>query len=148
MRNDFVHFTDLSLALNEGAGIFRAITVAFCVIFGYIAAFLGGFDSMLIALVTMICADYLTGIVKAVYLKKLSSAIGYKGILKKVLMLIVVGVTVTLSQVLPAALPLREITIVFFICNEAVSVLENAGEIIPLPAKLKNVLNQLKNEKK
>ena len=68
------------------------------------------------------------------------------------LILIVVGAAVVLQSVLPENIPLREITIMFFICNEGISILENAAAIIPIPEKLKNVLLQLRgsseNEKK
>lgn len=115
-------------------------------ILGYISKFLGGFDSLLITLVVLIVVDYATGVIGAVYEKKLSSAIGYKGIIKKVLMILVVGVAVTLQRILPDGLPLREITILFFIANEGLSILENAAKIIPLPKKLKSVLLQLKEK--
>ncbi len=115
-------------------------------ILGYVTRFLGGFDSILITLITLIVIDYVTGVVAAVYEKKLSSAIGYRGIIKKVIMLLVVGLSVALQRVMPEALPLREITILFFIANEGLSVLENAAKVIPLPQKLKSVLLQLKDK--
>lgn len=113
---------------------------------GYVAKFLGGFDSLLVTLVILIATDYVTGVIGAIYEKKLSSSIGYKGIIKKVIMLLVVGVAVTLQRILPDALPLREMTILFFIANEGLSVLENAAKVIPLPQKLKSVLLQLKDK--
>lgn len=115
-------------------------------IFGYISKFLGGFDTLLVTLIILIVVDYVTGVIGAAYEKKLSSAIGYKGIIKKVIMLLVVGVAVTLQRILPQGLPLREMTILFFIANEGLSVLENAAKVIPLPKKLKNVLLQLKDK--
>lgn len=115
-------------------------------VFGYVTRFFGGFDSILITLITLIVIDYVTGVVAAVYEKKLSSSIGYRGIIKKVIMLLVVGLSVALQRVMPEALPLREITILFFIANEGLSVLENAAKVIPLPQKLKSVLLQLKDK--
>lgn len=115
-------------------------------ILGYVAKFLGGFDSLLITLIILIAIDYITGVIGAVYEKKLSSAIGYRGIIKKVLMVLIVGVAVTVQRILPEGLPLREMTILFFIANEGLSVLENAAKVIPLPQKLKSVLLQLKNK--
>lgn len=115
-------------------------------VFGYVAGFLGGFDSLLITLVILIAVDYVTGVIGAIYEKKLSSSVGYKGIIKKVLMILVVGVAVTLQRILPEGLPLREITILFFIANEGLSILENAAKVIPLPQKLKSVLLQLKEK--
>lgn len=115
-------------------------------VLGYVAKFLGGFDSLLVTLIILIVVDYVTGVIGAVYEKKLSSTIGYKGIIKKVIMILVVGVAVTLQRVMPEGLPLREITILFFIANEGLSVLENAAKVIPLPHKLKSVLLQLKEK--
>ena len=122
------------------------LTAVLAAVFGYVSKFLGGFDSLLITLVILIVTDYVTGVIGAVYEKKLSSSIGYRGIIKKVIMLLVVGVAVTLQRILPEALPLREITILFFIANEGLSVLENAAKVIPLPPKLKSVLLQLKDK--
>lgn len=116
------------------------------VIGGFLAAFLGGWDSLTAALATMLVIDYVTGVAKAIYLKKLSSEIGFKGIVKKALVLIIVGVAVTLQTLLPDSVPLREITIMFFICNEGLSILENAAVMIPLPQKLKEVLLQLRDK--
>lgn len=115
-------------------------------LFGYLSQFLGGFDSLLVTLIILIVLDYVTGVISAAYEKKLSSAIGYKGIIKKVIMVLVVGVAVTLQRILPEGVPLREITILFFVANEGLSVLENAAKIIPLPQKLKSVLLQLKDK--
>ncbi len=115
-------------------------------VFGYFTSFLGGFDTLLSTLLVLIAVDYLTGVICAAYEKKLSSEIGFKGICKKILMILIVGVAVTLQRILPQGVPLREITILFFICNEGLSVLENTARIIPLPQKLKDVLLQLKEE--
>ena len=122
------------------------VTAVLATVFGYITRFFGGFDSILITLITLIVLDYVTGVIAAIYEKKLSSAIGYKGIIKKALMLLVVGLSVSLQSVMPEAIPLREITILFFIANEGLSVLENAAKVIPLPKKLKAVLLQLKDK--
>ncbi len=115
-------------------------------ILGYVTKFLGGFDSLLVTLVILIAVDYVTGFIAAAYEKKLSSTVGYKGIIKKVIMILVVGVAVTLQRIMPEGLPLREITILFFVANEGLSILENAAKVIPLPQKLKSVLLQLKDK--
>ncbi|MBQ8572617.1 MAG: phage holin family protein [Ruminococcus sp.] len=122
------------------------LSAVLATIFGYVTKFLGGFDSLLVTLVILIAVDYVTGFIAAIYEKKLSSTIGYKGIIKKIIMILVVGVAVTLQRILPEALPLREITILFFVANEGLSVLENAAKVIPLPQKLKSVLLQLKDK--
>ncbi len=113
---------------------------------GFLVRFFGGFDTLMITLVTMIVIDYITGVIRAIYQKKLSSSIGYRGILKKTLCLMVVGLSVTLQNIMPEAVPLREITIIFFVANEGFSVLENAAGLIPLPSKLREVLLQLREE--
>ncbi len=113
---------------------------------GGLVKFLGGFDTMLITLVTMIVIDYVSGVIRAIYQKKLSSSIGYKGILKKALSMMIVGLSVSLQNILPEAIPLREVTILFFVTNEGFSILENAAGIIPLPRKLRDVLLQLREE--
>lgn len=122
------------------------VTAVLSALLGYLASFLGGFDSLMITLLILIVVDYITGVIGAVYEKKLSSSVGYKGIIKKVIMLLVVGVAVALQRILPQGLPLREMTILFFIANEGLSVFENAARVIPVPDKLKSVLLQLREK--
>lgn len=100
----------------------------------------------MITLITVMCLDYLTGVIKAICEKKLSSSVGFKGILKKVLILLIVGLTVSLERIMPAALPLRDMTVFFFVANEGFSILENTARFIPLPEKLKAVLAQLQDK--
>ena len=90
--------------------------------------------------------DYTTGIIKGLYLKELSSEVGFKGILKKITVLIVIGVSVALQKLIGGAVAVREIVIMFFICNEALSLLENAAVMVPIPDALKNVLLQLRDK--
>ncbi len=113
---------------------------------GFVAGFLGGMDSLLYTLVTLIVIDYITGVVRAVYNKELSSAVGFRGIMKKMLILLVVALSVSLQNVMPQSIPLREITVLFFVANEGISVLENASGIIPLPRKLRSVLAQIQEK--
>lgn len=122
------------------------VSAVLATFFGYIAKFLGGFDSLLVTLIILIVTDYVTGVIAAAYEKKLSSSVGYRGIIKKMLMIIIVGVAVTLQRILPEGLPLREITIFFFAANEGLSVFENAAKVIPMPQKLKDVLLKLKEK--
>ncbi len=122
------------------------VSAVLATFFGYIAKFLGGFDSLLVTLIILIVTDYVTGVIAAAYEKKLSSSVGYRGIIKKMLMIIIVGVAVTLQRILPEGLPLREITILFFAANEGLSVFENAAKVIPMPQKLKDVLLKLKEK--
>ena len=130
--------------LHENSNIFNVSSVAVGIVTGFLAWFFGGFDTLLITLFVLSILDYITGIIKAIYIKRLSSEIGYKGIIKKVTIYIIVGLSVMMQAVLPQSVPLREMTIMFFFCNEALSILENVSEIIPIPEKLKNVLMQLR----
>lgn len=113
---------------------------------GFFVWFLGGWDSLIVALVTLMVVDIVTGFLKGIFQRRLSSAIGYKGFMKKVMVLIVVGASVVIQAILPNSLPLREITIMFFVCNEAISVLENAAVMIPIPKRLKDILLQLRDK--
>lgn len=127
--------------------MFNSISVAFGVIGGLIVSFLGGWDGLAITLVSFIVLDWITGLLKAIYNKNLSSYTGFKGIIKKVVILIIVGVAVLLEKNMgiPA---IREIVMMFFIANEGISLLENVSQMgIPFPEKLKEILIQLRNKK-
>lgn len=113
---------------------------------GIFVTFIGGWDKLMMTYVTLMVIDYVTGVIRAVYQKKLSSEIGFRGIIKKVLSVLIVGLAVALQNIIPVNIPLREITIVFFIANEGISVLENAAGVIPLPKKLKEILLQLEEK--
>lgn len=127
------------------AKLFNVFSVYGGIIGGTIAYFLGGWDILLKTIVFLAVADYATGIIKGIYTKKLSSEIGYKGLLKKILMFIVIAVAYEIQKFLNNAIALREIVITFYVCNEAISLLENASEFIPIPDKLKEVLIQLRD---
>jgi len=112
---------------------------------GFIAYWLGGIDQLLTALLVMAVLDYSTGLLAAWQSKTLSSQIGFKGIIKKIMTLAVVVLAYTVEGL--AGVPLREITIMFFVVNEALSILENAAKTgLPIPKKLQEVLQQLKGK--
>ena len=121
---------------------------------GVIFTFLfGGTDLILKALIVLVVLDYVTGIIRGVITKTLSSEIGYKGILKKILIFVVIAVAVittkVVAEIMPALNdynPLREVVIVFYLCNEGISILENVAEFLPVPDKLKNLLIQIRNK--
>ena len=113
---------------------------------GFLCKMFGGYDILLKALIAFIVLDYITGVLKAIYTKTLSSETGFKGLIRKFLILIVVVVAVTIEGVLGDAIPIREITITFFLCNEGISLLENASEFIPIPEKLKSIFIQLRDK--
>lgn len=123
----------------------NAIQLVFAAVGGWLGWFLGGCDGLLYALIAFVVADYVTGVMCAIVDKKLSSEVGFQGIFKKVLIFLLVGVANILdAQVIGAGCVLRSAVIFFYISNEGVSLLENAGHLgLPIPAKLKNVLEQL-----
>ena len=125
--------------------IWTWIQLALAAIGGWLGWFLGGADGFLYALIAFVVIDYLTGVMCAIVDKKLSSAVGFKGIFKKVLIFIMVGVGNIIDvQVLGQAGVLRTAVIFFYLSNEGVSMLENAGHLgLPIPAKLNEVLEQL-----
>ena len=112
---------------------------------GWLGYFLGGCDGLLIALVIFAVADYITGVMCAVSDKKLSSAVGFKGICRKVIIFMLVGVAHIIDvNVIATGSVLRTAVIFFYLSNEGVSLLENAGHLgLPIPEKLKIVLEQL-----
>ena len=125
---------------------FNDISIVFGLVGGFICSFLGGLDMLLKSIVILVILDYITGLLKSIYNKKLSSNTGFRGLIKKIIIFIVIATAYVIQGVLESVIPLREITIVFFICNEAISLLENASEFVPIPSKLKEVLVQLRDK--
>lgn len=123
----------------------NGIQFVFSVIGGWLGYFLGGCDGILLALIIFVVMDYITGVMCAITDKKLSSEVGFKGICKKVLIFILVGIANILDvQVIGTGSVLRSAIIFFYISNEGVSLLENAGHLgLPIPEKIKVVLEQL-----
>lgn len=114
---------------------------------GIIASHLGGFDLLLKSLLLLAIFDFITRFTVNVYNKKgLSSGECFKGICKKVLMFIFVALSVIVENVTGNNIPLRDMVVVFYIVNESLSILENGGEVIVYPKKLKEVISQLNNE--
>lgn len=109
--------------------------------------FLGGWDIALQILITVIALDYITGILKAIYNKEMNSTVGFKGIVKKIGYLILVAVAVMLDKITGNTGAIRTLVIYFFVANEGISILENWGGMgLPLPQKIFDVLEQLKND--
>lgn len=106
---------------------------------------LGGFDMALIVLLIFISMDYLTGVLCGIVNKQLSSEIGFKGLLKKVLILCIVAVAHLVGRVTGIE-GVRSFVIGFYLANEAISILENIGNLgVPLPSKLISILEQIKD---
>ena len=127
--------------------IWTKIQIAITAIGGWLGYFLGGIDGMLIALLVLMTLDYITGVMCAIVDKRLSSAVGFKGIMKKCVVLMLVGVANIIDvHVVGTGSALRGAVICFYMSNEGLSLLENAAYIgLPIPDKLKAVLEQLHN---
>ena len=125
--------------------IWMKIQMAITVIGGWLGYFLGGLDGLMIALIIFMMLDYITGLMCAVADKKLSSTVGFKGICRKVLILMLVGVANVMDvHVMGTGSALRGAVIAFYLSNEGLSLLENAAHIgLPIPDRMKNVLAQL-----
>ena len=123
----------------------NTIQIIFTAVGGWLGWFLGGCDGLLYALIAFVVIDYITGVMCAVADHSLSSEVGFKGIAKKVLIFLLVGIGHILdSQVIGSGSVLRTAVIFFYISNEGVSLVENAAHLgLPIPAKLKDVLEQL-----
>lgn len=123
----------------------NTIQLIFAAIGGWLGYFLGGCDGLLYALVVFVVVDYITGVMCAINDKTLSSAVGFKGICRKVLIFLLVGIANILDvQVIGTGSVLRTAVIFFYISNEGISLLENAGHLgLPIPEKIKVVLEQL-----
>lgn len=127
--------------------LFNAISVFAGVTGGIVASLLGAFDKILWALLILMIIDYVSGIIKAVYTKTLSSEIGFKGLLKKITILIIVALANVVQVLTDGNIAIREIVIMFYIANEGISILENAAVILPnMPEGLKNILLQLRGD--
>ena len=125
--------------------IFNWTSTVIGIVGGFFAAIFGQWDSILWALVVIMVLDYLTGIIKAIYTKTMSSEIGFKGLLKKITILIIVALSNVLQQITGDNVAIREIVIMFYIANEGISVLENVAVIYPrITQKLKDILIQLR----
>ena len=127
--------------------IWTKLQIAITGIGGWLGYVLGGMDGLLIALVVFITIDYITGIMCAIIDKKLSSEVGFKGIFKKVLILMLVGIANVIDvHVVGTGSALRGATMCFYLSNEGLSILENTVHLgLPVPEKLKEVLSQLHN---
>ena len=121
--------------------------LSFAAIGGFIGWFLGGCDGLLYALLVFIIIDYITGVMCAIEKHNLSSEIGFHGIFRKVLILLLVGVANIVDvQVIGTGSVLRAAVCFFYISNEGLSILENAAILgLPIPEQLKKVLKQIKN---
>ena len=123
----------------------NTIQLAFAAVGGWLGYFLGGCDGLLYALLAFVVIDYITGVMYAIADKNLSSEVGFKGICRKVLIFLLVGIANILDvQVIGTGSVLRTAVIFFYLSNEGVSLLENAAHLgLPVPEKMKDILAQL-----
>lgn len=121
------------------------IQLIFTALGGWLGYFLGGCDGLLYALIAFVVIDYITGVMCAIINRELSSEVGFKGIFRKVLIFLLVGIANIIDvQVIGTGAVLRTAVIFFYISNEGVSLLENAGHLgLPIPEKIRTVLEQL-----
>ena len=125
----------------------NVIQLIFSALGGWLGYFLGGCDGLLYTLLAFTAMDYITGIMCAVNDKTLSSEVGFRGICRKVLIFMLVGIANILdADVVGTGSVLRTAVIFFYISNEGVSLLENATHLgLPVPEKIKAVLEQIHN---
>ena len=123
----------------------NTIQLIFAAVGGWLGYFLGGCDGLLYALIAFVAIDYITGVMCAISDKTLSSEVGFKGICRKVLIFLLVGIGNIIDvQVLGSPGVLRTAVIFFYLSNEGVSLLENASHLgLPVPDAIKTVLEQL-----
>lgn len=128
--------------MKELWNTFQAVIAA---LGGWLGYFLGGCDGLLYALIVFVVLDYITGVLCAIADRRLSSAVGFKGICRNVLIFTLVGIANILDvHVIGTGCVVRTATIFFYISNEGVSILENAANLgLPVPKKIKEVLKQL-----
>jgi toxin secretion/phage lysis holin len=125
--------------------VWAKVQMAFAAIGGWLGYFVGGADGLLITLLVFMVLDYITGVMCGIADKKLSSAVGFKGLCRKVVIIALVGVGhVVDMHVIGTGGALRSAVICFYLSNEGVSMLENAAHLgLPVPDKLKDILAQL-----
>lgn len=128
----------------------NSIQLIFTAVGGWLGWFLGGYDGLLYALIAFVVIDYVTGVMCAISDKNLSSKVGFKGICRKVLIFLLVGIANILDvQVIGTGSVLKTAVIFFYISNEGISLLENAGHLgLLIPKKVKAVLEQLHSHNK
>lgn len=130
--------------------VWAKLQLAFSAIGGWLGYFLGGVDGLMTALIIFMVTDYVTGLMCAIVDKQLSSSVGFKGLFKKMLIVILVGIAhIVDMHVVGTGEALRSAVICFYLSNEGVSLLENAAHLgLPIPEKLKAILAQLHNREK
>ena len=127
--------------------VFKNIMAGICTVLSFL---FGDIEGLMVALIALIILDYISGVIAAAVEKRLSSEVGAKGIAKKIFMLLIVALANIVDiNVIGDGHVLKTVTVVFYICNECISLIENAGRIgVPVPKKLLDVLEQLRDKDK
>ena len=127
--------------------VFKNILAGVCTVLSFL---FGDMEGLMVALIALIILDYISGVIAAAVEKRLSSEVGAKGIAKKIFMLLIVALANIVDiNVIGDGHVLKTVTVVFYICNECISLIENAGRIgVPVPKKLLDVLEQLRDRDK
>ena len=125
--------------------IFKNILAGVCTVLSFL---FGDMEGLMVALIALIILDYISGVIATAVEKRLSSEVGAKGIAKKIFMLLIVALANIVDiNVIGDGPVLKTVTVVFYICNECISLIENAGRIgVPVPKKLLDVLEQLRDK--
>lgn len=127
--------------------IFNGISIITGLAGGLIASLFGAWDKILWALVVLMVLDYVMGVIKAIYKKELSSSVGFKGLLKKISILVIVALSNVIQELMGGNIAIREIVIMFYIANEGISILENVAAVsTKMPQALKDILLQLRGD--
>lgn len=127
--------------------IIKYCEIGLALIGGALGWMFGGFDPLFYALIAFVSIDYITGVLLAIRDKEVSSNIGFKGICKKIMIFALVATANIIDEyIIGSGSSLRTMTIMFYLSNEGISIIENAGNIgLPLPKKLKDVIQELNN---
>jgi len=120
--------------------IFNEVSTIFAVCGGFLLQFLGGYDLLLQSILVLVVLDWITGLMKSIDRGELSPNRGLRGIAKKVSMFTLLALSVALENIMDGAIPIREVTLMFLIGNEGISILENIVHFIEVPDKMKDML--------
>lgn len=127
--------------------IFNSVSVIIGIAGGVFAGILGARNTILWALLIIMALDYITGVIKSVYTKTVSSETGFRGILKKITVLVIVALANIMQVITGGKVPIRETVIMFYVANEGISILENVAAVSEkMPPALKDILLQLRDK--
>ena len=143
MREGFILCLCYTEIMKE---IYNGIVATLLTTFVYLV---GGLDVAMVCLLIAIVLDYISGVIKAYVTKQLSSQTGFRGIVKKVAVLIIVMLAVLIDRATGETGAIRTLVIYYFVANEGLSIIENLGQAgVPIPQSIKKSLKALKKENK